>query len=105
MLKNEYYYLYTQNSEVMVTSKRPFNPNEDKILAELNNPINLYINPCSDYVFMKVDDGYLYGYDNGEFGGCLKWYGLNGNGVYLVSDQSTRQIIKCDNRIYASYGL
>ncbi|WP_316792152.1 hypothetical protein [Pedobacter frigoris] len=53
----------------------------------------------------KVDDGYLIGFNGGEFGGSLYWYSKDGERFYKVSNHSVIQYIKRGNKLYAIEGL
>lgn len=57
---------------------------------------------------IKVEDGYLVGFNRGEWGGGLYWYSKNGKkNIEIVGSifSSPNQFIKRDNKIYAITGL
>lgn len=54
---------------------------------------------------MKVDDGYLVGYDRGEFGGSLFWFLSDGEEHYKITNINLQQFILRDREIYAIQGL
>jgi hypothetical protein len=54
---------------------------------------------------VKLDKGYLIGFDNGEFGGSLYWFDNDGIENYKISNGNIKDIIKIDNRILVTEGL
>lgn len=54
---------------------------------------------------IKVSNGYLIGFDNGEFGGSLYWFSEDGKQSRLVSNHSVKSFLKVDNKIFALEGL
>lgn len=54
---------------------------------------------------LKVDDGYLVGFNHGEFGGSLFWFSSDGARYYRISDSHLQQFILRDREIYAIQGL
>ena len=54
---------------------------------------------------VEVKDGYLIGFNRGEWGGDLYWFSKNGKEKYKISGHQIVQFIKRDNKIYAIEGL
>jgi len=54
---------------------------------------------------IEVGDGYLVGFNRGEWGGELYWFSKNGEEKYKISGHQIVQFIKRDNKIYAIEGL
>jgi len=53
----------------------------------------------------SVTDGYLLGFDYGEFNGSLYWFSKNGEFRYKVSDDQVVQFQYIGHRLYAIEGL
>lgn len=54
---------------------------------------------------MKVDDGYLVGFDNGEFGGSLYWFSKDGKQKDKIARKNIKQFVWRNNLLYAIAGL
>ncbi len=54
---------------------------------------------------LKVDNGYLVGFNNGEWGGNLYWYSNDGMTNYKIIRENIVQLIVRDREIYAVVGL
>ncbi|HBJ86653.1 MAG TPA: hypothetical protein DDZ88_22910 [Verrucomicrobiales bacterium] len=54
---------------------------------------------------LKVNDGWLAGYNQGEFGAALWWYATDGKQRYKISDHQVNQFIVHKERIFAVEGL
>jgi len=54
---------------------------------------------------LPVDDGYLIGIDQGEWGGRILWYSKDGKEKYKISDDQISDFIRKDGHIYAIEGL
>jgi hypothetical protein len=54
---------------------------------------------------IEVEDGYLAGFNRGEWGGELYWFSKDGEKRYKISGRQIVQFIKRDNKIYAIEGL
>jgi hypothetical protein len=54
---------------------------------------------------LKVVDGYLVGFNRGEWGGSLYWFSDDGAKRYKISNDQIVQFKKRDNKIYAIEGL
>ncbi len=55
--------------------------------------------------FKKVEDGWLVGFNEGEFGGELWWFSNNGQSSYKISDDQINQFIFTNRSIFAIQGL
>ena len=53
----------------------------------------------------EVDDGYLVGFNRGEWGGELYWFSKDGKKRYKISGHQIVQFIERDDKIYAIEGL
>jgi hypothetical protein len=66
---------------------------------------NEYYKMRGDRSVIKVDDGYLIAFWQGEFGGSLYWFDTRGKTRKLVANAKIVQFIKRDSKIYAMEGL
>lgn len=55
--------------------------------------------------FQKVSDGWLVGFNNGEFGAELWWFSKDGRESYKISNDQIQQFITSNNRVFAIQGL
>ena len=53
----------------------------------------------------EVDDGYLVGFNRGEWGGELYWFSKDGKKKYEISKQQITKFIERDDKIYAIEGI
>jgi hypothetical protein len=53
----------------------------------------------------KVDNGYLVGFNKGEFGGSLYWFSEKGDSSYQISRENIDYIFEYKNKIYMASGL
>ena len=53
----------------------------------------------------KVSDGYLLGFNKGEFGGSLHWFSFNGDSTYQISNGLVNYIFEHKSKIYIAHGL
>lgn len=54
---------------------------------------------------LKVENGWLVGFNRGEWSGALYWYSDNGKEKYLIKDKNVHNILQLDDRIYITQGL
>jgi hypothetical protein len=54
---------------------------------------------------IKVEDGYLVGFNRGEWGGYLYWFSKDGSNHYLISNDQVVQFINKKGQNYAIQGL
>lgn len=54
---------------------------------------------------VKVNDGFLIGFDGGEWGGSLYWFSKDGKQNYKISGHMVIQFIKREKKLYAIEGL
>ncbi len=54
---------------------------------------------------LKVSDGYLVGFDRGEFGGSLFWFSTDGKKHYKITNLNLQQFILRNGEVYAIQGL
>jgi len=59
----------------------------------------------ADKRFLCVEDGWLVGYNAGEFGASLWWYSTDGKAHYKISDHQVNQFITTQHGIFAVEGL
>jgi hypothetical protein len=57
------------------------------------------------YAFEKVTDGWLVGFNAGEWGGALYWYSEDGSSNYKISDSQAVSFYRVAGVIYAIEGL
>ncbi len=55
--------------------------------------------------FARVDDGWLIGFNHGEFGAALYWFSLDGNRNYKISDHQVVDFISTPDGFLAVEGL
>lgn len=55
--------------------------------------------------FMRVEDGWLTGFNDGEFGAALYWFSLDGKQNYKISDHQVVDFFSGLDGIYAIEGL
>lgn len=77
--------------EVQQADRPPFEPKADKF-AGANR-------------FAAVDDGWLVGFNHGEFGAALYWFSRGGNRHYLISNDQVVAFFLRPDGIYAIEGL
>jgi len=54
---------------------------------------------------LKLDNGWLIGFDRGEWGGALYWFDQNGENSYEITNGNIKNIFKIENKIYVTEGL
>lgn len=54
---------------------------------------------------LKIPNGWLVGFDRGEWGGALYWFSENGKSKYLIADGNIHNIISLNKKIYITQGL
>lgn len=55
--------------------------------------------------FKRVDDGWLVGFNRGEFGASLYWFSADGNRNYKISEHQVVDFITLPGGVYAIEGL
>lgn len=55
--------------------------------------------------FARVEDGWLVGFNQGEFGGALYWFSPDGQRNYKVSDHQIVDFLSLPNGLYAIEGM
>ncbi|MBS7566159.1 hypothetical protein KHS38_17250 [Mucilaginibacter sp. Bleaf8] len=58
-----------------------------------------------DRLVAAVSDGYLVGFNKGEWGGHLYWFSKDGSQHYEISDHQVVQFLQKGNEVYAIEGL
>jgi hypothetical protein len=53
----------------------------------------------------KVSNGYLIGFNKGEFGGVLYWFSFSGDSSYIISKTIISHIFEVNSKIYIAHGL
>ena len=100
------WFVYLDKDEIMVDekgnkwvdlrTKLPFK------IRQSNSKWTIISAPLAGLIdFVKVQDGYLIGFNRGEYGGELYWFSKNGKKRYEVSGHDIVQFIKRDNKLYA----
>ncbi|WP_299684122.1 hypothetical protein [uncultured Dokdonia sp.] len=54
---------------------------------------------------LKVKNGWLIGFNKGEWSGALFWFSENGKESYLVKEKNVHNILQLGDRIYITQGL
>ena len=57
------------------------------------------------YAFQRVDDGWLVGFNEGEFGAALYWFSSDGRQKYKISDHQVESFMTTPKGIIAIEGL
>jgi hypothetical protein len=74
-------------------------------------PFRLYFDTMRSYSWKgfrtvkKVDDGYLVGFNKGEFGGSLYWFSEKGDTSYQISRVNVDYIFEYKKKVYMANGL
>ena len=74
-------------------------------------PFKLYFDTLKSYSWKgfrsvkKVDNGYLVGFNKGEFGGALYWFSEKGDSSYQISRGIVIYIFEYKKKIYIASGL
>ena len=83
-----------------VKNKLPFE------IRQSNSQMTIISAPLAGLIdVIEVEDGYLVGFNRGEWGGELYWFSKNGKKRYEISGHQIVQFIERDNKIYAIEGL
>jgi hypothetical protein len=104
------WFVYLDGDEIRVEDKRNYRRNpRAKLPFEIrqsnNNVINISAPLAGLIDVFEVEDGYLVGFNRGEWGGELYWFSKDGKKRYEISRHQIVQFIKRDNKIYAIEGL
>lgn len=93
-----------KNGEVFVAEKK-----ENGTIGNLPFKVQVNeedkINAIGDVCYLKVDDGFLVGFNRGEWGGSLYWFATDGKKHYKISNDEVVQFIQRDSHNYAIQGL
>jgi hypothetical protein len=54
---------------------------------------------------IKVSNGWLIGFDRGEWSGALYWYNNDGTRKYLIKNRNVQDIVTLNNKIFITQGL
>ena len=98
--------VYHDNIEIRVVDDRSYSYTYKRNLANKKLPFEIEQSGLSDAV--QVEDGYLVGFNRGEWGGGLYWFSKDGNEKEEIVNSLLSglvQFIKRDNKIYAITGL
>jgi hypothetical protein len=103
--------VYFDGDEIRVDGVRNYrgeNPRE-KLPFEIKQSNSRWLNisaPLAGLIdVVEVADGYIVGFNRGEWGGELYWFSKNGKKRYKISGHQIVQFIERDNKIYAIEGL
>ncbi|KIA96235.1 hypothetical protein OC25_03930 [Pedobacter kyungheensis] len=102
------YRVYVQNNQVKA-AKGIYGKKNDlpfRIEAQAPKEVREFYSPFTGVrTTFRVDDGYLVGFNNGEFGGSLNWFSTDGKVHYLIGRFNLQQFISRDGKVYAIQGL
>lgn len=110
--KNEWY-VYIDEGEIKVIDIMSYFANyridpKTKLPFEIKQSESKFIDTSAPLYgvsdVMKVDNGYLVGFNRGEWGGELYWFSKRGKRKYEISGHQIVQFMKRDNKIYACEG-
>lgn len=95
--------VFFRNDTIRVIATKNYKPSELPFKITLQDDL---FSSNGNISFLKVDDGYLVGFNNGEFGGNLFWFSPNGKKHYnIMSGGQIVQIIERNSKIYAIQGF
>jgi hypothetical protein len=103
--------VYLENNEIKVDEIQNkwedlrVNPPFKIRQSKKNNTINISAPLTGVIDVIEVQDGYLIGFNRGEWGGELYWFSKNGKKRYKISGHQIEKFIERDNKIYAIEGL
>jgi len=102
--------VYLDEDEIRVDDVRNYKRNPRAklpfIIKQSNSNIINISAPLAGLIdAVEVEDGYLVGFNRGEWGGELYWFSKNGKKKYEISGHQIVQFIERDNKIYAIEGL
>ena len=93
--------VYLDGNEIRVVDETSYTYKQN--LANKKLPFKVEQAGLTDAVW--AEDGYLVGFNNGEWGGKLYWFSKNGKKKYEIARSSPIQFIKRSNIFYAITGL
>jgi hypothetical protein len=95
------WYVFRQDTQVMARLQMdvPVVSNTVPAFAGTNNHFR------AASAFERVEDGWLIGFNHGEFGGALYWFSDEGSTNYRVSDHRIVDLFTVDGTVYAIEGL
>ena len=64
-----------------------------------------YLDSKTSNTIFELDNGWLIGFDKGEWGGALYWFDKNGDHSYEITTGNIKDIVKVGNKIYVLEGL
>jgi len=104
------WFVYLDGDEIRVDDVKNYRRNpRAKLPFEIrqsnSNVINISAPLAGLIDVFEVEDGYLVGFNRGEWGGELYWFSKDGKKRYEISRHQIVQFIKRDNKIYAIEGL
>ena len=102
--------VYVDGSEMRVDDIRNYKKDPSaKLPFEIKQSNSEWINvsaPLAGLIdFVEVDDGYLVGFNRGEWGGEFYWFSKDGRKKYEISGHQIVRFIMRNNKIYAIEGL
>ncbi|QHL87507.1 hypothetical protein GU926_08675 [Nibribacter ruber] len=93
--------VFIKDNLVLATSDRYFKPE--------SLPFGLPKGCSSDFggrqTIVSFPDGYLVGFDKGEWGGALGWFDKKGKECLKISDDQVVKIVRVDDQVFAIEGL
>ncbi len=106
---DNHWFIYADQDEIKVEDIKTYNKKPSVELpfkikqsnskrVNLSGPLAGLIDVCI------VDNGYLVGFNRGEWGGELYWFSKDGSDRYEISGHQIVQFIERDNKIYAIEG-
>ena len=100
--------VYFEDNEIRVDDVRNYKRNIELpfVIRQSNSNMTNLSAPLAGLIdAIEVEDGYLVGFNRGEWGGELYWFSKNGKERYEISGHQIVQFIERDNKIYAIEGL
>jgi len=101
---NEEYTVVLRNDSVLV--QLPENRyDEDTLPFPVHSVRNDDFRMTGWYTFHQVDDGYIVGFNRGEWGGLVYWFSGDGKKHYEISDHQLGGFIEKEGKLFAFAGL
>ena len=93
------------DGEKIIAKLRPVNYSEQRERPRFTPKAERFVGAPLLARFAHVQDGWLVGFNEGEFGGALYWFSEDGKNNYKVSDHQVVDFVSLPSGLYAIEGL